>query len=89
MGSRSFWVSSLSERQTFFESYDYSNVSNEIIETNCNQIRSFYDGDINALNYLKKQGCTHAVIFNGIAPNNYPENCNVIYKKKNITIVEL
>ena len=89
MGSRSFWVSSLSERQTFFESYDYSNVSNEIIETNCNQIRSFYEGDINALNYLKKQGCTHAVIFNGIVPNNYPENCNVIYKKKNITIVEL
>ena len=89
MGSRSFWVSSISERQAFFESYDYSNVSKEIIKNNCSLISTFYEGNMDALHSIKKKGVTHAVIFKDIDPNSYPKTCKEIYKNDKIIIVEL
>ena len=89
MGSRSFWVSSISERQAFFEAYDYSNVSKENIKNNCSLIRTFYEGNMNALHSIKKKGVTHAVIFKDIDPNGYPKTCKEIYKNDKIIIVEL
>ena len=89
MGSRSFWVSSISERQAFFESYDYSNVSKEMIKDNCSLISTFYEGNLDAYHSIKKKGVTHAVIFKDIQPNSYPIVCKEIYKNDKIIIVEL
>lgn len=89
MGARSFWVSSLSERQAFFESYDYSNVSDEVIRSNKTLIKSFYEGDIDALKCIKGKGVSYAVIFNDIIPNKFPKACDVVFKNDKITIVGL
>ena len=89
MGSRSFWVSSISERQAYFEAYDYANVSKEMIEDNCSMISTFYEGNLDALHSIKKKGVTHAVIFKDIVPNGYPKTCKEIYKNDKIIIVEL
>ena len=88
-GSRSFWTSSLSERQTFFESYDYSNISKSKIEMNLDIIFNYFDGNSTAKNYLKKQGVTHAVIFKHIKPNGCPPNSPVLYENSDIMIAEL
>ncbi len=89
MGSRSFWVSSISERQAFFESYDYSNVSKEMIKDNSRLISTFYEGSMDAHYSIKKMGVTHAVIFKDIVPNSYPKTCKEIYNNDKIIIVEL
>lgn len=89
MGARSFWVSSLSERQAFLESYDYSNVSDEVVNSNITLIKGFYEGDIDALKYIKAKGVSYAIIFNDIIPNKFPKACDVVYKNDKIMIVEL
>ena len=89
MGSRSFWVSSLSERQAFFESYDYSNVSKETIKSRCDLINSFYEGNEEAYKNIKNMKVTYAVVFSEIIPNSYPKECKEIFKNDKITILEL
>jgi len=89
MGARSFWVSSLSERQAFLESYDYSNVSDEVVNSNITLIKGFYEGDIDALKYIKAKGVSYAIIFNDIIPNKFPKACDVVFKNDKIMIVEL
>ena len=87
IGARSFWVSSLSERQTFFESYHYSNVSNRQIQKNLDLVSSFYEGCGKSCLELKKRGCKYAVIFKRIKPNHYPENCIMMYDSPELSVV--
>lgn len=89
MGSRSFWVSSLTERQAFFESYDYSNVDKKTIEENCELVESFYKADENACKSLRQKGVTHAIVFKGCQPNRYPSCCSILFENDNIAIIEL
>ena len=89
MGSRSFWVSCITEHQTFFEAYDYSNVPKEIIDANCYLIDSFYNGYEQVLDSLKQKGVTHAVVFKGIIPNSYPIRCKMLYENNKIIVVEI
>lgn len=89
MGSRSFWVSSLTERQAFFESYDYSNVDKKKIEENCELIESFYKADENAYKHLRQNGVTHAIVFKGCQQNQYPSCCSILFENDDITIIEL
>lgn len=89
MGSRSFWVSSIIERQSFLESYSYSGLTKEKIASRYMLIDSFYRGSDNACRMLKQNGVTHAVIFKGITPQNYPISCKVIYENNDMIIVVL
>lgn len=89
LGARSFWVSAITERQTFFESYHYSNVGPEKIEFNKSVIEAFYNGDKSAYERLREYGVTHAVVFLGGAPNDYPASCKKIYENSDMVIIEL
>lgn len=88
LGGRSFWVSSITEKQTFFESYDYSNIPQDIIISKCNMVESFYKGDSQVLEYFKQEGVNYAVVFKGITPNNYPLQCEKIFENSDVVIVE-
>lgn len=85
---RSFWVSSISERQTFEESYAYSNVNLTIAKNNIERIRKFYKGDPN-IQWLKNKKVNYAVIFKNIIPNKYPKECKVVFENIDLIVVEI
>lgn len=89
LGARSFWVSSLSERQTFFESYDYSNVSSDRILRNLKLITLFYQGDEKACKKIRNLGVTHAVCFKCCLPNRLPPTSNIVYENDKMYVLEL
>ena len=62
-GARCFWVSSLTERQIYFESYDYSNLSENYIKDKKELVARFYNGDNEISSFLKKEGVAYAVVF--------------------------
>ena len=88
-GARSFITSSFSERQTFFESYDYSILDKATFKNRIGNVRSFYYGNNNTSNILKKRGVTHAIVYKNIKPNIYPTNCKLIFENKELIVVEL
>lgn len=88
-GRRSFVTSSFSERQTYYESYAYSNQNQKVIKNKLNKIYSFYSGDKDISNILKKEGVTHAIVYKNILPNSYPTNNTIIFENKDIIVLEL
>lgn len=88
-GDRSFLVSSLSERQAFFEGYKFSNIDPETAKRNVNLIELFFKNNNDAFVSLKKDGATHAVVFKSIEPNSYPPICKVVFENNDIVIVKL
>ncbi len=88
-GSRSFLTSSFTERQTYLESYAYSNVSQPVINDRLEKVNFFYSGNKQIYNILKKEGVTHAVVYKHIQPNAFPEQCKTIFENKDILVLEL
>ena len=88
-GRRSFWTSSLTEKQIFMEGYDFSNVNQKEIDLYKNLTRSFYEGDFSTIYKLKEKGVTHAILFKNIQPNSFPQCCNVLYENSEIIIVSI
>lgn len=88
-GSRSFLVSAFSERQTFFESYDYSNQNESTIERNLKVIMEFYNGSNESIEMLKLRGVTHAVVFKRVSDNLYPLGCKKIFENEDMVVVSL
>lgn len=88
-GGVSFLVSSLSERQAFFESYDYSNQSNIVVDNNLQIIQGFYTGFLESLMVLKDKGVTHAVVFKRVNANSFPGGCEVVFENEDMIVVQL
>ena len=87
--ARSYAVSCFSERQTFMEGYGYSNIDIRDIQSRAKIIFEFYSRNTESKTELERQGVSHAIIFKNIQPNEYPEQCKVIFENKEIKIVEL
>lgn len=88
-GGRSFVTSAFSERQTYYESYAYSNQNQKVIENKLNKIKSFYYGGKDISDILKKEGVTHAIVYKNIYPNSYPSNNNIIFENEDLIVLEL
>ena len=88
-GARSFWSSSLSERQMFFESYDYSGVGQDVINEKCSLISDFYNGNSFSLSVLKGMGVMYAIVYKNILPHMFPSKCIVEFENSEILIVKL
>lgn len=88
-GSRSFLVSAFTERQAFFESYDYSGQNNSTIEQNLSVITDFYNGSQESLEMLRVRGVTHAVVFKRVFDNVYPKDCKKVFENEDLIVVSL
>ena len=87
-GERSFWVSSISERQTFEESYSYSNVNMVKAAQDVEKIRRFYETGSDLL-WFKQHKVTHAVVFKNVIPNKFPPQSKIVFENKELLVVEL
>ena len=88
-GARSFWSSSLSERQMFLESYDYTSVGQKEIKQRCSLIRRFYNGDNLSLSVLKSMGVAYAIIYKHISPHWFPNEGKIEFENTELMIVKL
>lgn len=85
-GSRSYVISSYTERQTYLEGYLYSASSKDkTVAHRLNLLKLFFQNDFSAHNQLQKEGVTHVVLFKNIPkalPNvrgiNIFENSSVV-----------
>ena len=71
------------------EGYGYSNIDIRDIQSRAKIIFEFYSRNTESKTELERQGVSHAIIFKNIQPNEYPEQCKVIFENKEIKIVEL
>lgn len=88
---RSFVVSSFSERQVFIEGDDYGAVPSYISKIERKKtVRSFFEGDLNAVNELKEYGVSYAVIFKSFFyDKKLEENAIIVYENPEILILKL
>ena len=80
-GERSFWSSSLSERQMYFESYYFTNVGQYEINKKYSIVKKFYNGDSHSLYYLKSKGVTYA--------HKFPKEGEILFENSELLIVKL
>lgn len=91
-GARCFWVSSITERQIYFESYDYSNLSENSIKDKKELVARFYNGDKEISSFLKKEGVAYAVVFKHLHynPELYSANKdNLVFENRDMFLLKL